>query len=281
MTNYTFNTPQPVALEIKSIAGDVKVRATTTNITSVNVSGRYADEMIVTQTGATITIRSPHADGLDGLFLGGLIRRHRRIDITVEVPVGSDLALSLGAGDTSITGPFGRVEVRPGAGCVHLGQAAGETIVHLGAGSITVDTITGSARLVTGAGSIKVGDVVGDAQLQVATGEIDINTIAGAVRAKTSAGSLHAGTVAGDLTAEMSVGGATIDRISAGHLTFKGTSGGVKVGVVAGTPTWTDLSTMTGRVVNNLPSVGQPAPGQNHVELRISTVSGGIELNPV
>jgi hypothetical protein len=66
-----------------------------------------------------------------------------------------------------------------------------------------------------------------------------------------------------------------------GKFSMKGASGDVRIGIPAGTPVWTDLSTVTGAIHSNLEGVGQPAEGADHVELRVKNVSGDIVLNQV
>ena len=62
---------------------------------------------------------------------------------------------------------------------------------------------------------------------------------------------------------------------------MKGASGDVKVGVPAGVPVWTDVSTITGDIRSSLQSAGEPTEGADHVELRAKTVSGDIVVTQV
>jgi hypothetical protein len=41
---------------------------------------------------------------------------------------------------------------------------------------------------------------------------------------------------------------------------------------------WTDISSLTGRIHSTLSGAGQPAEGQDHVEVRATTVSGNVSL---
>ena len=61
----------------------------------------------------------------------------------------------------------------------------------------------------------------------------------------------------------------------------KGASGDVRVGIPSGLPVWTDLSTVSGSIRSSLEGAGQPAEGQDHVELRAKTVSGDIVLTQI
>ena len=69
-----------------------------------------------------------------------------------------------------------------------------------------------------------------------------------------------------------------IDVITAGRVQAKGASGGIRVGIPAGVPVWTDVSTVSGRIRSTLEGAGQPEPGADHVEVRAKTVSGDIVL---
>ena len=280
MPNYTFETPHPVALTVKNLGGKVVIQATDDGTTTVELTGAHADEATVTQLGGAINVTAPHCDWLDAGMWHNWLRRNR-IDITVTAPQDSDVTLQLGGGETQILGRFGRLEVRPGAGEVHVTDANGETSVHLGAGNVNIDSISARTRVINGAGNIHIGQASGDVKLQLGTGDVSIDAMSGPVRVKNGAGSVKIGDVTGDLTVDSGVGSTSIERISSGRFTYKGSGGDVKIGVANGTPTWTELSTVVGRVTNNLPSVGEPQPGQDHVELRVSTVSGAITLRPV
>lgn len=280
MTDYTFSTPRPIALTVNNLGGKVTIMATEDGLTTVALSGDRAEEVSVTQDGDAVTVLSPNFDWTNSWLMRNWFRRYR-IDIVIAAPVGSDLTLRLGGGDTEIIGEFGRVEAQPGAGDIHMTDACGPTSVRLGAGTITIDSITGQTRMTNGAGTIHIGQAAADTNLQLGTGDVTIESVTAPVHVKSGAGNVNVAAVAGDLTIDTSLGGTRVDRMSSGRLSCKGTTGDVRIGVPAGTPTWTDLSTVAGRVTNNLPSVGQPMPGQDHVELRVSMVSGAIELLPV
>jgi hypothetical protein len=66
-----------------------------------------------------------------------------------------------------------------------------------------------------------------------------------------------------------------------GRLTVKGASGDVRVGIPAGVPVWTDISTLSGSIHSDLRGAGEPAAGADHIELRAKTVSGDIVLSQI
>ena len=55
-------------------------------------------------------------------------------------------------------------------------------------------------------------------------------------------------------------------------------AGDVHVGVRAGVPVWTDISTVSGEIRSSLTGAGEPEPGAEHLELRAKTVSGDVTI---
>ena len=53
------------------------------------------------------------------------------------------------------------------------------------------------------------------------------------------------------------------------------------IGVKAGVPVWTDITTVSGTIRSELQGAGQPQEGQDHIEVRAKTVSGDIALSEV
>ncbi|MFA6298233.1 MAG: hypothetical protein WC642_03645, partial [Nocardioides sp.] len=69
-----------------------------------------------------------------------------------------------------------------------------------------------------------------------------------------------------------------IDTATRGRFTAKGASGNVRIGIPAGVPVWTDISTVTGRIHSTLQGAGQPEDGADHIEVRAKIVSGDVVL---
>ena len=72
-----------------------------------------------------------------------------------------------------------------------------------------------------------------------------------------------------------------IGAATRGKVTAKGASGDVMIGIPAGVPVWTDVTTVSGSIHSDLQGAGQPEPGADYVELRAKTVSGDIQLSEV
>ena len=98
---------------------------------------------------------------------------------------------------------------------------------------------------------------------------------------KTGSGDLRVGESHDDVSLSTGSGDFVVDHVHRGRLSAKGASGDVRVGIPAGLPVWTDLSTVSGRIRSALDGAGQPDEGQDHVEVRAKTVSGDIVLTQI
>jgi hypothetical protein len=258
MFDYKFDTPHTINLSVKNAYGDVTVRAIETSVTSLHLDGPMASEFSAVQDGDAITVHSPRLE--HGAVVIG---RGQRVDIVVDVPLSSAVRIKVGAGNITLSGVMGTMTAQSGAG------------------TIAVDGISDSTRLETGMGNIKIGSIYAPTEVKIGSGSVELEEVAAPTKVRNGAGSLRVASVTGALDAKTGAGGANIRNISSGSFTFSGTIGKVRIGVPAGTPTWTDFHTTSGHVRSNLPPVGQPQPGPNYVELHVSTTMGSIELSAV
>ncbi len=119
----------------------------------------------------------------------------------------------------------------------------------------------------------------GTTTVSTGSGDVHLQHAAGPVDVKTGSGDLHVTTAGSDVSFKTGSGDVAIERSTApARLSFQGASGDVHLGVAGGTPIWTDLATLSGAVRTSLPSTGEPAEGQPHLELRVASVSGDIEI---
>jgi DUF4097 and DUF4098 domain-containing protein YvlB len=107
---------------------------------------------------------------------------------------------------------------------------------------------------------------------------VELGTTAGPAVVKTGSGDLEIGQAGDDVSMSTGSGDLKIASATKGKFSAKGASGDVVIGVPAGVPVWTDLSTVSGAIRSNLQGAGQPEPGQDYIELRAKTVSGDIQL---
>ena len=250
---YDFDTPEPVQLSAENGSGRVHVTATETTGTRVVVTGRHAEEAEVTQEGRTIRITPPRRRT-------GFLGSDDGLDIDVTLPVGSDVAIRTGSADVGTTGPVGSTQVKTGSGDVDLDQVLEDAQVKCGSGDVRIGEAQAALAVSTGSGDVEIGRNRGPAVVKSGSGDVRFREASTEVSVMTGSGDL------------------VIDHAREGRFHAKGASGSIHVGIPAGTPVWTDITTLSGRIHSDVEGAGEPAEGAAHVELRASTVSGDVVL---
>ena len=274
MTDHHFETHEPVDLQIEIGKGSVKVTCTDTTETRIVVEGREAEETRVEQHGSRIDVIAPQQRGG---FFGGNAELH----VTAVVPTASNVAAKTGSADVTVDGDAGSVAVKSGSGDVEIATARGASLVETGSGDITVGHAQDALRVKSGSGDVKLGHGGGEVAVSTGSGDVEIGTSRSAAVVKTGSGDLRVDESYDDVSLATGSGDFVIDHAHRGRLTVKGASGDVLVGIPAGLPVWTDLSTVSGSIRSSLEGAGQPAEGEDHIELRAKTVSGDIVLTQI
>jgi DUF4097 and DUF4098 domain-containing protein YvlB len=274
MSEHHFETHQPVRLFVEIGRGTVAVLATETTESRVEVTGRDADAVHVEQSGDEISVVAPR---LRSGFLGG----DSRLDVRITVPTGSDVVLRTGSADIAVEGTVGTAQVKSGSGDVRVDTLGGPAAVSTGSGAITVDVARAELRVKSGSGEVRVGHAEAALSVSTGSGSVEIGASAGPAVVKTGSGDLAVGDARDDLSMTTGSGDLVVRAASRGRVTAKGASGDVRLGIRAGVPVWTDISTVSGEIHSNLRGAGQPEEGAEHVEVRAKTVSGDIVLTEV
>ena len=269
----TFDTPAPVDLHVEIGSGDVTVTAADTAQTIIEVVGREADDTRVEQSGRTISVVGPR-QGSGRIFGGGGLR------VTVSLPARSDLSTRLGSADLVTRGALGRCRLKTGSGDAKLGEAATAEAVS-GSGNVSIEWLSGDLDARAGSGHISVRQLGGAARTVTGSGDVSIGTAEGPMTAKSGSGDVSIDRAAADLSVTTASGDASVRMMCRGTAQVRTASGDVSVGVPSDTPVWTDISTISGDVGSRLDSLGQPAQGQDYVELRLRTVSGDITVGHI
>lgn len=270
--NHSFNTPAPADLHVQIGAGSVAVTARDTDRTDVQVTGSGAGDVLVEQVGDRITVKERD--------VFRMFSSSRPLQVEVSLPTASALTTRLGSASLHTRGHLGSCRVASGSGDVQLGDT-GDLDVMTGSGDVQAHHIAGYLRAKTGSGGVHAHDVTGSADAITGSGELRLRDVGKDLTTKSGSGDAVVGHVGADVSSTSGSGDVEIGEVHRGVVTCRSASGDVSIGVTAGTPTWTDLHTVSGRVTQELDSLGAPAEGQAHVELRIRTVSGRIRARHV
>ena len=256
-----FDTPEPIGLYVENGRGSVDVTATDTTETTIRITGDRADEFDVRDLADEpgphrIAVLAPRRTTS---FLG----KEPRVHITIEVPVASSLEVKVGSSSLTTRGRLDDVRVDSGSGDVTLDVVDGDTLVKSGSGDVLVRRSGSNLVVTTGSGDVRVESGEQDLAVKTGSGDAQVDSLAGEGVFTTGSGDV------------------AVLRVGVGRVTAKTASGDVWLGVLPGTPVWTDVRTASGRLSSNLPSMGEPEAGQPYLELRASTASGDVTLQQV
>ncbi len=266
-----FSTPDAISLFVAIGAGNVVLDAAAVVETEVQITGEGADDVTVEQRGDEVHITAPPR-------IGGLFSGRSGLDVHVSLPTGSRVVTKLGSADLTAIGELGTVSLKTGSGSVRLESVAGDAEVNTGSGDITLGHVDRDLRVTSGSGDIEIGDLGGAASVTTGSGSIQLGAVTAEVLAKTGSGDLRVREASGDTALRTGSGGIFVEKASRGQLVAKTGSGDVRVGIPAGVPVWTDIQSGSGQVHNGLQGVGEPAEGQDYLELRAKTGSGSVYL---
>jgi DUF4097 and DUF4098 domain-containing protein YvlB len=273
--NREFETPEPIELYVEIGKGSVEITAGSTTTTRLDIEGRDADEVEVTFQNNRLTVVGPKEGG--NWFGGG----NRELQVEVELPTASDVAVKTGSADIEVSGQVNDARLKTGSGDVTCDTFSGAAQVETGSGDIDISEALAELRVKSGSGDISVGNTLGNLNVSTGSGDVEVGTTNAKTVVKTGSGDLSVSTANADISLSTGSGDMTIGTVRHGHVSLKGASSDVEIGIPAGTPVWADINTVTGSVRSNLESVGAPREGQEHVELQARTVSGDITLREV
>jgi DUF4097 and DUF4098 domain-containing protein YvlB len=273
--NRQFETPEPIELYVEIGKGKVEIRATGTATTNLDIEGRDAEEVEVTFADNRLSVIAPR-DG--GSWFSG---RDRELNVQVELPTSSDLAVKTGSADIEIEGQVNEVRIKTGSGDVTCDTFTGPARVDTGSGDVEISEAHAELQVKSGSGDISVGTCVGNLNVSTGSGDVEVGTTNGNTVVKTGSGDLNVATANADISLATGSGDLHIGTARRGRVSIKGASSDLHIGIPAGTPVWADINTVTGSIRSDVESVGAPQEGQEHVELQARTVSGDITLRQV
>ena len=273
----TFETPEPIELYVENGRGTVTVTATGTTRTTVRITGERAEDYDVRDLADghgphRIAILAPRREG-------GFFGRDPRAEIVVEVPVASSLTAKVGSSDVTTHGRLSDTHVESGSGDVSLDVVDGSTVIQSGSGDLLAEHLAGDARIKSGSGDIRVHRADSDLLVTTGSGDVRVGSARGELAIKTGSGDALVRSLAGEVVYTTGSGDLVIDEAASGRVSAKTASGDVRIGVPAGTPVWTDVTTSSGRLTSSLTGAGEPTPDQPFLEVRATTASGDVTLH--
>ena len=275
--NENFDTPEPIELHVENGRGSIDITATDTTETTVQISGDSADEFEVRDLSEghgprRIAIIAPRRNG-------GFFGKDHKADIRVVMPATSSAVVKSGSADVATHGHLGATLVDSGSGDVRLELIDGPAKLQTGSGDVIVEHLTDEAKVKSGSGDVQIQRADGALVVSTGSGDVRLGKATGSAAVKTGSGDAEVITLSDDLVFTTGSGDLVVEVAKAGRITAKTASGDVRIGVPAGTPVWTDIRTVSGRLHSEVASAGEPAADQPFLEVSVTTASGDVTLH--
>ena len=276
----SFDTPTPITATVEVAVGDVRVVAAERTDTVVEVRPsdpgsdadvRTADQTRVEYGDGRLLVKTPKQRGL------GLFAKPGSVDVTLDLPVGSQLQTEIAAGDARTVGVLADCRVKIGAGDVQLDRV-GPLALDTGAGRVEVDAVAGRADISTGSGRLQVREIDGPAAVKNSNGDSWIGLVTGDLQIKAANGDITVDRADNGVIASTANGAVTVGAATRGTAALKTGFGEIRIGIPAGTAAKLDVSTSFGRVRNQLESADGPQETDETLDLRARSSYGDIVI---
>ncbi|MET9511916.1 DUF4097 family beta strand repeat-containing protein [Streptomyces flavidovirens] len=289
----TFETPEPISVTFELEVGTARIIAGKRTDTVVEVlpsngsddnDVRAVQQTQVTCSGGRLTVKTPKKRSLFG--------KPGAIEVSVELPAGSDVRGATAMGGFFCEGRLGEVTLKTSLGDLQVDEVAGADlktdhgdirlarstgdIEVIGAGRIEVGTVAGAATVKNGNGATEIGEVTGGLKTNAANGDISVGIAHSSVGAKSANGRIEVGVAHAGVDAMSSNGRIRVGDVTRGRIDLRTSVGDVEVGIHEGTAAWLDLNPKYGTVRNALASSAGPADSDETVEVHAQTGVGDI-----
>ncbi|WP_370416026.1 DUF4097 domain-containing protein [Streptomyces fradiae] len=273
----TYETPEPITAILEFDISHVRLAASKRTDTVVEVvpsnpsddnDNRAAQQTKVTYANGTLTLKGPRKRSVFG--------KVGSVDVTIELPAGSQLQAHTSMGDVSGQGPLGESRVRSGLGDIRLDET-GPAVLRTDHGDVRVDRVVGDADI-NGQGRIDLGEVTGEVTLKNGIGDTTIGTVAGELRAKVSMGRVTVGVAESSVDIRTSQGSIQVNEVARGRAELRTSLGSVEIGIRESSAAWLDVTAKVGVVRNFLDAAEGPGDAAETVEVHAGTNAGDIVI---
>lgn len=260
MRRETFDTPGPLALNVRVPAGDVDLETNEGTETVVEISANSEIE-----EEARIELH-PKRDGHEVIVViekkSGLFRSFREdVRVRISSPPGADVEFSTASADIEARGDYGAAKVNTASGDLRFEHIAGDAQVNSASGDVSLDQVDGALTVNTASGDVEIRRIQGDAKVRAASGDISIDEADSALKVQTASGDVE------------------VESVREGEVTLQTASGDIAVGIKQGSKLWIDARSMSGETSSELELGDAPTDGEGPlVEVRATAMSGDIKV---
>jgi len=279
-----FQTPQPITVTVEVFLGSVEIEASDRTDTVVEVRPadpakrndvRAAEETEVDFAAGQLTVKGPTGWRM---YAPPNAWRNPSIDVSIKVPTGSRLHGSGHVCRFLVTGELGQCELRTSVGALQLDKAG--PLELRTAGNITVGQVAGAANITTSTGIISILQIDGNAVIKNSNGDSTIRDVTGDLKVNAANGNITVERPRGSVTAKTANGNIRIGDATRGTIRVETSAGQLEVGIHPGHAAYLDVSTKSGTLQNLMAAGGQPAQGEQAVQVYARSSFGDIIIRP-
>jgi Putative adhesin len=276
----TFETPTPITAMIDVVVGDVQIRAdggvhTTVDVRASDTSNqddlKAAEQTRVQYANGQLLVKAPKLRSWRPRGMGG------SVDVTIELPAGSNVNGAGQATDFRCDGRFGDCRIKTGLGRIQLEQA--DTLnLTTGIGDIAVEHATAHAEVTASSGDVRLRELDATAVVKNSNGDTWIGAAGGDVRVSAANGSIAVDKADASVVAKSANGDVRLGEAVRGSVVLETSLGDLEVGIREGTAAWLDVRASAGKVQNSLEAADAPEPSAETVEVRARTSAGNVVI---
>ena len=276
----SFETPNPITATIDVVAGDVRISAgeRSTTIITVDPSDASDDEdrkaaelTRVEFENDALLVKAPKLRSWMPRSTGG------SIDLTIELPAGSNVHGGASLADFTCDGPLGECRIKTGLGRIRI-EHAGRVSLKTGLGDISVERATDHAELTAGSGEVRARELESSAVIKNSNGDTWVGAAGGDLRISAANGTITVDVAQAGVVAKCSNGDVRLGRAVRSSVVLESKLGDLEIGIPEGTAAWLDVRAAAGRVHNALEAADGPGPSGETVEVRARTSAGDVVI---
>ena len=276
----SFDTPKPISATIDVVVGDVRISAgdRATTVVEVRPSDasseddvKVADRTRVEYADGQLLVKAPKLRSWLPRRDGG------SVDVTVELPAGSQVHGAGQFADFHGDGPLGECRIKTGVGGIRLDLVEALS-VKTGIGDITVDRATRHAEITVASGDVRVRELDDSGVIKNSNGETWVGIAGGDLRIKAANGSIALDVARATVAARSANGDVRVGEVVRDSVALETRMGDVEVGIPEGTAAWLDVRAGAGWVHNALDAADAPEPSARTVRVRARTTAGNVVI---
>ncbi|MEJ3658490.1 DUF4097 family beta strand repeat-containing protein [Actinomycetes bacterium KLBMP 9759] len=265
----TFTTPNPITATVTTAGAHVRIVAGERTDTVVRVEPLDSASRKHVQVAATTKVRFSAGSLEVKTTRSG--EKAGSVAITIELPAGSDLILNTAWTEVAATGVLGDCTVGIGSGHVRLDRVAALR-GSLGTGGLAVGHVAGSTVIEGSSAAVRIGAAEGTVRYRGTSGEVWIGHAHADVDLSGSSGGFDIDRADRGVIVKAADCPIRVGRVSRGQVELANSSGGIEIGVSAGTSAEVDARSTKGQVRSTLPDGGTGELLTVHARTRLDDI---------